>query len=217
MRQNRTSAIGMVIASCLLVVTMVLHPSGGNIDRILATIRIIVISHSIAIVAMPILIACFKELANILKADQFITRCAFVTSIVALGAGVLAAAINGLALPIFVMENAVVGKQDLATVRIVLRSFIAFNHAFDYILIGGLCLSTLFWSLRILQSRLFSVWCAYVGIAWTLISMLMLITGFELLTLDGFRVFIAGQVVWFICIAVSMYRLKAEDAVFAAD
>jgi len=52
---EKSAGLALLIGSLLMLSTMILHPEGGNLQHLLKVARIVVISHSMALLAIPLL------------------------------------------------------------------------------------------------------------------------------------------------------------------
>lgn len=166
----------------------------------------IVISHAIAIAAMPVCYVGFKGLYQSVGKENLLSQLAMAFSMFGLTAGMLAGAINGLALPVFINRFADADAAMVETLKPLLKYGMSLNHAFDYILIGMFCISVLLWSIELVKAKKRSVWLGYFGIALTLIAVIMLVSGFVFVNLYGFRVFVFGLVAWIVWAGVTLIR-----------
>lgn len=205
-QHERLWGIALLAGSFLMVVTMVLHPVGGSWEQLLRIARMAVIAHAIGILSLPISLMGYRGLSKRLKGDYFFAETGKLFITFALIAGMVAAALNGLALPIFIEQFRDATPEVLENVRIALRYGMSLNHAFDYIMIGGMCLAILCWSVAILRTKAFPVWLAYLGILLSGTAVILALTGFYFVDLHGFRIFIFGVVIWTVCAAVLMVR-----------
>lgn len=174
---------------------MVLHPVGGNFEHLVRIIPIGIISHSIAILSVPFTAYGFWGLTKRLDAG-FFSNIAFTIMIFGMVAVMLAASINGLILMDFVDSYRDASQETIDGLRPFFVVLHGFNHAFDFIFIGAVLLSTLFWSIAILVSKRLPVLLAYLGFALVLIALLMLLLDYVFVDLHGFRIFIFGWVIW---------------------
>ena len=133
-----------------------------------------------------------------------------ITAGIGLGAAIVAAAANGLALPFFVGRFESADAETLETVKVVLSYNFSLNHAFDYILIGGICEAFLLWSVVMIKTKTFPKWIAFLGILMGIGYLLMLVLGFVLVDLGGFRFFIFGIVIWIIAVGIYLPRSKVN-------
>ncbi len=193
---EKSAGISLIIGLFLMIVTMVLHPVGGDFNHLLSIVTIGVISHSIAIVSIPFAAYGYWGITHRLDADTFFARVAFSFMFFGLVAVMLAAALNGLILTGFIQRYAEASPEVIDSIKPIIRYNMVFNHAFDFIYIGAVCISTLFWSIAILRTRAFPVWLGYVGVVLGVTAISLLFAGFVFLDLHGFRLFIFGTVAW---------------------
>ena len=205
---TKSTGIALIIGCLLLTLTMVLHPVGGSIEHLIKITTIIIVSHSIAIACIPFLIFGFWGFTRQFSNNNPLTTFAFVVMSVGLFAVMLAGTVNGLALPFFVNRFKEATPETIETVKIVLRYNGALNHAFDYIFMGATCAAILFWSIAILKTDIFKKWIGYFGILLSAGALILLITGFNLVSLHGFRIFSFGLVSWIIITGFFLYKLK---------
>jgi hypothetical protein len=207
---EKSAGIALIAGSLLMVVTMVLHPMGGNLEHLIKTARVIIISHTIALLAIPFLAVGFWGLTKKLGTNNFLSVTAFSMVLFGLIAAMIAAAINGLALPIFIQQYKDAPSDITAPLKQVLRNNISINQAFDFVFMGAISLSTLFWSIAILITKEISQWIGYFGIILFVIVIGMLISGFVFVNLNGFRLYILANVIWFGVIAIVLIRSKVN-------
>ena len=141
-------------------------------------------------------------------ANHFLPLLSFAMMITGLLAGMMAATINGLALPIFIQnfQNST-GEAD-AFIKPILKNNIALNQAFDYVFLGAVSLSILFWSIAILTLKKLPLWIGYFGLLLSITALAMLISGFIFVNLHGFRLFVFSNVVWISVVAIALIRFK---------
>ncbi len=197
---DKSSGRALIIASLLMVFTMVLHPTGGSFVHLLKVSALIVATHSIAIVAIMIIAYGFWGLTCKLKSDVIFSTFAFIVIAFGLIAVMCAAAANGLVLPMFVKRFAESDEKTIDSIQQIITYNTLLNHAFDYIFIGSGCISVLLWSIAIIRTNVFAKWIGWFGIALTAITILLLIAGFVFVSLYGFRVFVFGFVCWILIV-----------------
>jgi hypothetical protein len=205
---NSPFANSLVIATVLAVFTMVLHPMGGSFEHIQKISAVIMVTHALAILSVPFWILGFWGLTKQLEDDSFISLAAFIVMSVGMFAVVLAAAINGLALPLFVSHYQDATPETINAIKPVLVYNTSLNHAFDLVYTGASCLAVLFWSIAILKTRRLPVWLAWFGIILSLVAVVPMNGGFFITGLTGFRIFVLGFAVWTILIIISMRRAR---------
>ena len=205
---EKSAGVSLIIGSIFMIITMALHPVGGSIEQLIRISTLAIATHTIAIISVPFSLFGFWGLTRRLGTDKALSMAAFITAGIGLGAAILAAAVNGLALPFFIQGYENADTQTHKLIDIVLSYNFSLNHAFDYILIGGICEAFLLWSIVMIKTGTFPKWIAYLGILIGMGYLLMLILGFVLVDLHGFRVFIFGIVIWII--VVGFYLRKAK-------
>ncbi len=210
MNASAKTGVALLTGSFLLTVTMVLHPAGGSFEQLLSATRMIVISHAIAIAAMPVCYVGFKGLYTVVGKEKLLSQLAMAFVLFALIAGMLAAAINGLALPVFITRFADADAAMIETLKPFLKYGMSLNHAFDYILIGLLCLGVLLWSIETVKTKTLPAWLGYFGIGLVLTALLLLVSGFVFVNLYGFRVFVFGLVAWIVWAGVHLITTTKE-------
>ena len=208
MQFEKNAGRSLLISSILLVLTMVLHPAGGNIEHILKIKTLIIVTHSIAVLALPFCMIGFWGFTKKLGAEHFLSLPAFAISVFGLIAAMGAAAVNGLALPLFLERYKNASTEVIESIKPIIKYGSSLNHAFDYIFIGAMCLSILLWSITVLKTKKATAWLGYFGIALTLLAIVLLATGFGFVNLYGFRLFVFGVAAWIVW--VSFVLLKSE-------
>jgi len=187
-----------------MVVTMVLHPVGGDFDHLVSILTIGRVSHIIAIISLPFVAYGFWGLTLRLKSQ--IATLSFFFMLFGLFAVMLAGATNGLILMDFVDRYSEASEELIASLKPFFRLISAINHAFDFIFIGAVCISTGLWSFIILKSKLLPVYLGWLGVLITLTALVSLLAGFVFVDLHGFRIFIFGWVIWIVGIGIMMTR-----------
>ncbi|NVJ46602.1 MAG: hypothetical protein HWE07_05720 [Cytophagia bacterium] len=203
---EKRAGLSLIIGALLMIITMTLHPVGGNIQQLLKITTIAIVSHSIAIFSIPFSVFGFWGITRKLGTQNPMSMLGFFTACIGLGGAVIAAALNGLALPFFVNRVAGSSEETLETASIIIKYGLSVNHAFDYIMIGGICTSFLIWSLVIIKKNQFPKWIAYLGLLLGLGFLALLFSGFVLVDLAGFRFFIFGIVIWILAAGIMLQK-----------
>jgi hypothetical protein len=211
-RSGKNAGIALLVGSFLMTATMILHPAGGDLQHLIKIQRIIMASHALAILSLPFSFVGFLGLTRKLGTENFFSFMAFSCMAFGLVAAMGAAATNGLALPLFLQHYQDASPETLATVKIIVRYNFSLNHAFDYILLGALLLSILFWSIAALLTRKLHPWIGYLGLGLTLTAGIALAVGYDFVSLYGFRLFVLGSVLWIGWVGVAMLRSEAGQA-----
>ena len=203
---EKKAGIALIVFTVLLVFTMVLHPAGGTVEHLINITGVIVVTHSIAILSIPFGWLGFLGLTRKLGTNQFGAMLGLGMITLALVAVLLAAATNGLVLPIFLQHYKDASPEAIAAIKPILQYSSALNHAFDYIYTGTFCLAILCWSVTIVFTRSLPVWLGWVGIALSIIIAVLFIGGMQVNNLQGFRIFVASIVVWLLLAGIALYQ-----------
>jgi hypothetical protein len=167
---EKRAGLSLIIFTLLILLTMVLHPAGGNFQQLLKITPMILVTHSAAILSLPFAAIGFWGLTRRIGTEDFLSLTAFAMTSLALVAALLAATTNGLVMPIFIHRYQDATPDIVDTLRPVLTYSYAVNAAFDYVYTGAFCLGILGWSVAILFGfRLFVTglvsWTIIVGLA----------------------------------------------------
>jgi hypothetical protein len=200
-----------LLTGCFLItVTMVLHPAGGSIEKIIKIKTLIMGTHALAVLSMPFCMIGFWGITKLLGSERFLSISAFAISVFGLIAAMCAGTVNGFVLPLFVQRYAGADAATAEQLKPVLRYASALNHGFDYIFIGAMCLSIVLWSVGILLLKKGNKWLAYLGILIFVAAVAMLLGGFVLVDLFGFRVFVFSIVIWIVGAGITLVKSKGE-------
>ncbi len=204
---QKAAGLSLIIGSILMVLTMVLHPAGGNVTHIIKIFNTIVISHTIAIFSLPLMAFGFYGLTTLLLNHSKTAFLAFYFALFALIAAMLAAAINGIVLPMFVERYFNEFEQNKNILNPIIKYGFMLNKSMDYILIAGILVAISIWSVLISRSNTLPKWMGYYGMALCIISIFGVIIGFDFIHLSGFRIVVLSIVGWII-LAGWMMRKK---------
>lgn len=205
---EKNAGISLIIGSVLGVITMVIHPVGGSIDHLINISKVIIVSHTIALFSIPFLLFGFWGLSRRIGFDNTLSALALVTASLSLVAVMMAAAINGIVVPFFVDNLKGASSEKIETAEMILSFGFSLNQAFDYIFVGGICQAFLLWSIAIVKGKAFPKWVAILGIALGLGFLVVMISGFVLSNLQGFRIFFFGIVAWMVSAGILLQKNK---------
>jgi len=207
---EKKAGISLIVFTALITLTMVFHPSGGSFSHILKAARIAIISHTIALISLPFASIGLWGLTKKIGRSNFFALCAFLMASFALIAVFMAGTLNGLALPIFVENYQDATDEVLVSLKPIMTFRQSINAAFDYVYIGGFCLSILFWSISILATRKLPLWIGYFGILIAVCGVAVNCLGVSPASVHGAMLFALCIVVWVITIAVNLINTTSE-------
>lgn len=193
---TKTEGICLLIGCFLMFITMVMHPTGGDMAHLLEIWVLAVASHSIAIASIPFVAVGFSGLQRRLRAADFLSKMGYAILLTGLVAVMIAAALNGLVYPIYVDIYAEASESTIDSLEGVMRYGFAMNRAFDYIFMAAVCGSTLLWSIAIIRTKSFPAWLGYVGLVLSVAALGAWSFGFDFVDLQGLRIFVLGWIVW---------------------
>jgi len=206
---NKTAGFSLILGSVLLTITMILHPSGGDIDHILRIKNVIILSHSLAIFSLPFLTFGFYRFHLTLNTKSRISLLAFIIICFGLLAAMIAATINGLTLPLF-LSNFTSNETNIKLINTIRNYGSSINIPMDYILISSMALSTGIWSILIVLTSKYQKWIGYYGILLIVLLVISIFSSLSLVHLSGFRLLIFGFVSWVIITGISLI-IKAKE------
>ena len=206
---NNYSGTALITGAAIMTVTMVMHPTGGSLEHLRHISAMIIITHSLAILSIPVTLFGLWGLTRKLSVESPYSMGAFITMCVGMFAVLLAAAVNGLALPLFINDHYDADPETGELLGLLLSYNSALNHAFDYIFIGGVCIGISLWSVVIIKTNYFPKWPGYFGLLTCVLVIAGFVAGFIFVDLTGFRVFVAGLVVWMMIIGILLKRERA--------
>ncbi len=203
---QKFAGYSLILSSVLMTLTMILHPSGGDIEHILKMAKVAITAHSLAIFCLPFVAYGFYGLTMILQTPSKISLLGFIFCCFGLVAGMIAATINGLTLPSFVMKFPNETGQNLEAMKLILNYGFFINKPMDYIFIGGLTLAIGIWSILIITSNIFSKWLGYFGIFLVLLATIATLFSFNFTNLFGFRIYVFSLVSWVVLVGYMMTK-----------
>lgn len=205
---EKNAGLALIAFTVLLIFTMGLHPAGGSVQHLIRITNLIIITHAIAIFSIPFGWMGFWGLTKKLGANRFGPMLGFAMISLGLVAVMIAAATNGIIMPIFLQHYKDATPETIDSIRPVLRYSFAINGAFDYIYTGAFCTAILCWSITILRTKLLAAWLGWLGIAIAIGAVIVFFAGVQAHSLQGFRLFVTSIVIWVLLVAIALYRDK---------
>jgi len=206
----RSTGISLISGALLIIFTMLLHPLGGSIERIISIYNIITTAHSLAIVSLPIVLFGFYGLSVCLLDTYRFSLLSFIIIAFGLIAAMFAALFNGLVLPYFLHQYSDRLTETMDILKPISNFSFAINLPLDYIFIIACCLSIFIYSMIILAKRIFPRWIGYLGIAIALFAIIGFATAFVFTSLTGFRIFTFSIAFWILSSGVYLIKNKVK-------
>lgn len=198
----------LIIGSILMVLTMFLHPSGGNLEHITKIAKVLIISHSIAIFSIPIIAFGFYGLSETLQTSSKSSYLGFTFVGFSLVAVMLAGSINGLILPMYVYKFYNKMGQNLEIVKLIIGYGSKFNKAMDFVFINGFSIAMLVWSVVIIQTSKLPRWLGFYGFILFTFVIIGFLLDFNFISVWGFSIYIFGIVSWIVFVGYFMVKNK---------
>ncbi|GGD71083.1 hypothetical protein GCM10011514_38980 [Emticicia aquatilis] len=194
----------LVIGSVLMILTMVLHPAGGDLEHIVSISNVLIISHSIAVFSVPFVAFGFYGLSENLTTNNRLSYLGFAFIVFALFAAMMAASINGLILPMYASKFSTESGQNLENVKLIISYGSKFNKAMDYIFIWGYSIAMFIWSVIIIQTSKLPRWIGFYGFILLAFVLLGFLLEYNFISVWGFRIYIFGIVSWIVLAGIFM-------------
>ena len=153
-QDKRITGFSLILGSFFLIVTMTLHPAGGNFEHLIRIMRVNVTAHTVAIFSIPITLFGFWGFQQSFTKAKSLSTLAFFIILIGHLSGLIAAALNGLVLPLFINQYRDATPETIASLKPILKYNGALNHAFDYIFISFICIPIFMWSMAILKTNI---------------------------------------------------------------
>ncbi|RYE21575.1 MAG: hypothetical protein EOP51_15285 [Sphingobacteriales bacterium] len=190
---QNASGISLIAATIVTVATITMHPSGGDTGQILKMQHMLITSHSIIIFSLPFLLFGFFGVASALSGPGKLSFLGLIIMGVGLFAALIAATLNGITLPLFIAENY---RQNEDLIALVRSYGMALSGPMASIFIAMYSVAIFIWSLLLVRCSGPCKWAGYFGIAILAITGIGYLSGFNLISLGYFRIFIFGIIAW---------------------
>ncbi|MGZ8525919.1 MAG: hypothetical protein ACXWV1_15915 [Chitinophagaceae bacterium] len=208
---EKKAGLSLVVFTMLMTFTMVLHPAGGSVEYLLKIINVIIITHAIAILSLPFALAGFWGLTKTIGTGNFLSILAFSFISLGLVAVMIAAAANGLVMPLFIQSYKEAPAETIALIKPVLSYSFSVNHAFDYIYTGAFCLAILCWSITIIHTKKLPPWIGWFGIITSIAAVGIFVTGMGMPGIQAFRLFVSCIVLWILVVGIVLSRRRGAS------
>ena len=199
-----------MIGSLLAITTMILHPVGGDMEHIIEVSLPLRITHALAIFCLPFILFGFYGVTHKLTDRRKLSILALIIIAFGLFAVMLAALVNGLALPFFLEQYAENIEQNSRVLHLIVNYGFAINKALDYVFIGS-CYSAIgVYSLLVMNSQKLPKWIGYFGIIILLFAIVNTILGYLFTSLAGFRMVVFSIAAWILCVGILLIQSRKK-------
>ncbi len=206
----KSAGISLISGALLVILTMVLHPSGGSIEHIIKISKTIRVTHALAIFSLPILLFGFYGLTIALLDKWKLSILAFIIISFGLIAAMFAALFNGLTLPYFLNKYSEKLEENIEILQPITNYGFAINIPLDYIFIVACCLTILVYAIIILLENNYPKWIGYLGIFIIIFAIVGGLTDFVFTSLTGFRIFTFSIATWILSSGILLFKTKSN-------
>ena len=206
----KSTGWSLAIGSILAIVTMLLHPAGGEILDIITEAKPMQIAHTIAICCLPFMLFGFYGLTNLLSEKRKLGVLAFTIIAFGLIAAMLAALLNGLVLPQFLSQNKTSLENNEALLYLIMNYGFAINKALDYVFIVALAAGITLYSMLMITKASFFKLLGYFGLVLFFLSIVGLASNFAFTGLLGFRIFVFSMAGWIFLAGIGLISISRQ-------
>lgn len=204
-KRLKLAGVCLSLGSIIAVLTMLLHPAGGNMEHIFQIKQIQTASHIMALSCLPFIIYGFWIFSKYINGKCGFSMLGFTIALFGFIAVMIAGTINGLVLPQFV-EIYHNSPLDKTVPMIIIDYGMIFNKSLAYIFIVAIACSITIWSIEIMSSSPLPKWLGYYGLLLTSIAAVGLIFNFAFTNITGLSIFVLGLVSWMVIVGYFMMR-----------
>jgi len=207
---KKLAGVSLLLGSLMAVLTMVLHPIGGDLQYIVKISTVLIFSHSLAITCVPLIAFGLWGLCNLLATPSRLAMLGFFVAMLGLGAAVLAGTINGLVLPKFA-GHFVDRKVDDGTLDAILGYARYFNMALAYIFMASITVAILIWSVLMMGRIGMIKWFGYYGLLVVLFGIVALLSRSNMISVTLFGTFVFAMASWLVLAGVLLIKTNLPE------
>jgi len=212
MNDNRLGGIALMIGAISGLVTMFLHPLGGQMTpsqfQQFATLNISV--HALAIAGVPFLFLGAMALTRQLDSPGRLAVAALVIYGLSLVAVLIAPALSGLVATEVIRHIIVQGPATEQWQRLLSYTFIL-NQAFSGIFAVGSAAAIALWSFVIVRKRKVSSALGVYGLLLGAVVVIAVLRGALRLGVHGFALLVVSEASWLIAAGILLLRSKPAE------
>jgi hypothetical protein len=216
MNDNRLSGIALIAASCGMIITMAVHPTGHiTAAQLEGTIRMLILVHSFALFLVPIQFLGAWGLSRRLIGTTRLEVIGLVFYAVALIAVMSAAVADGLVTPsVFrrIVESAD-SEAAVKTWQMFSRYTFYWNQAYAQVFVAASSAAILTWSVAMLRNRRLSRGLGIYGCILSIATVAVLFSGHLPLDAHRFGAVVLGQAIWFFITAALLWNEPSQTEV----
>ncbi len=204
----KSSGISLIIGSLLIILTMIIHPTGGDFQTIIKTSKIIITTHSIAICCLPFVVFGFLGLTTKLSSEYRVSIFAFISIVQGLISAFFAALFNGLVLPSYLNKFSNSLEENIVFLKPIVSFSFAINKALDLIFIVALIIAIFLYSMLILRLEKGRNWISYLGFLITFLTLIGIFLNLNFQHLLEFQIFTISIAIWVLASGILLIKSK---------
>jgi hypothetical protein len=213
MTDDRMSGLALIAASCGMIITMTLHPSGHIAAAELEPmIRRLIAVHALALACVPVLFLGAWGLSRRIASSDRMAMTGLVAYTFALVAITSAAVADGLVTPNVLRQIvASAGSQPAIDAwRMISHYNLYINQAYAQVFVVASSAAILLWSISVWRSGKLAPGLAVYGFLLGPITLMGLFSGHLNLDKHGFGIVALGQAAWFIAAGVLLWSQQTR-------
>ena len=205
--------IALIVGALGGVVTMALHPTGHDLLATASEVarrneQVTVATHSIALMALPILLFGFLGLSRRLGINRALVSAALIAYAFGLIAAMCATVLNGLVAPTLTRQILTSDDATRQHLQVVLMNNDLLNQAFSKIYLTASSIAVILWSIAMFNVSRFAKWIGLAGCLFAFGFLALFFAGHLRLNVHGFGLFIFAQSLWTILVGVFSMSLQ---------
>jgi hypothetical protein len=215
MSDNRLSAIALIAASCGMIITMAVHPTGHITQPQLdGTIRMLIMMHSFALLLIPIQFLGAWGLSRRLIGTVRFEMIGLVFYGMGLIAVMSAAVADGLVTPSVFRRIAESTDSESAvnTWRMFSRYTFYWNQAYAQVFVAASSAAIFAWSVAMWRGGRFSRGLGIYGCILSVATIAVLFSGYLPLDAHRFGAVVLGQAIWFVIAGALLWNETPTQA-----
>lgn len=197
--------LSLFIGALMAVLTMVLHPLGGNLEHIVKISDVLIFSHSLAVACVPFIVFGLWGLSKLLRTPNRLATLGFFIAGFGLLAAALAGIINGMVLPQFA-AHFVDSDVDKGALDAILDYARFFNKSLAYIFMAAITVAIFIWSILVVAKGMLNKWLGYYGLLVSLFGVVALFSKSNMTSVGPFGAFVFGMASWLLFAAAVLLR-----------
>lgn len=212
MKPNRTAGAAIIVGSIGFVVTMAIHPTGGDHEKLAREARLAVGAHTLAIVCVWLQAYGFLGFTRLMRSRRFLAEAGFVAFAIAAVCGILATTVSGILGPALHERAAAADPAEHAVWRVVFSYNFRLNAALTQVFIAAVSVAVTIWSLTVLRISRGWTGLGAAGIVIGIVALFVLFTGHIRNNVHDVGIFVVAISAWTIALGVLLCKSNESSS-----